>query len=128
MTTVGAKIAEAMEVVGKDGVITVEESQTFGIDIDTVEGMQFDKGYVSPYMITDTDRMEAVMSEPLILIANSKISNIQDLLPDPREGHAGWQAAAHHRRGPRGRGSCDHRREQAAWHLHRRRRQGAGLR
>jgi chaperonin GroEL len=79
--TVGAKIAEAMEVVGKDGVITVEESQTFGIDIDTVEGMQFDKGYISPYMITDTDRMEAVMSEPLILIANSKISNIQDLLP-----------------------------------------------
>jgi chaperonin GroEL len=78
---VGAKIAEAMEVVGKDGVITVEESQTFGIDIETVEGMQFDKGYISPYMITDPDRMEAVMSEPLILIANSKIGNIQDLLP-----------------------------------------------
>ncbi|HEY5517249.1 MAG TPA: chaperonin GroEL, partial [Coriobacteriia bacterium] len=67
--------------VGKDGVITVEESQTFGIDIETVEGMQFDKGYVSMYMITDPDRMEAVMSEPLILIANQKISSIQDLLP-----------------------------------------------
>ena len=79
--TIGAKIAEAMKVVGKDGVITVEESQTFGIDIDTVEGMQFDKGYVSMYMITDADRMEAVMSEPLILIANQKISSIQDLLP-----------------------------------------------
>jgi chaperonin GroEL len=79
--TIGDKIAEAMEVVGKDGVITVEESQTFGIDIDTVEGMQFDKGYISPYMITDPDRMEAVMDEPLILIANSKIGNIQDLLP-----------------------------------------------
>ncbi|MDO8949056.1 MAG: chaperonin GroEL [Actinomycetota bacterium] len=78
---IGNKIAEAMEVVGKDGVITVEESQTFGIDIDTVEGMQFDKGYVSPYMVTDPDRMEAVLEDPFILIANSKIGNIQDLLP-----------------------------------------------
>ncbi len=78
---IGSKIAEAMEVVGKDGVITVEESQTFGIDIETVEGMQFDKGYVSPYMVTDPDRMEAVLNEPLILIANSKIGSIQDLLP-----------------------------------------------
>jgi len=78
---IGAKIADAMDVVGKDGVITVEESQTFGIDIDTVEGMQFDKGYVSMYMVTDPDRMEAVLQDPLILIANQKISNIQDLLP-----------------------------------------------
>lgn len=78
---IGAKIAEAMEVVGKDGVITVEESQTFGIDIETVEGMQFDKGYISPYMITDPERMEAVLEDPLILIADQKISNIQDLLP-----------------------------------------------
>ncbi len=78
---IGAKIAEAMKVVGKDGVITVEESQTFGIDIETVEGMQFDKGYISMYMITDPDRMEAVMTDPLILIANQKISSIQDLLP-----------------------------------------------
>jgi chaperonin GroEL len=78
---IGAKIADAMDVVGKDGVITVEESQTFGIDIDTVEGMQFDKGYVSMYMVTDPDRMEAVLTDPLILIANQKISNIQDLLP-----------------------------------------------
>ncbi|MBN2404879.1 MAG: chaperonin GroEL [Coriobacteriia bacterium] len=78
---IGNKIAEAMEVVGKDGVITVEESQTFGIDIDTVEGMQFDKGYISPYMITDPDRMEAVLSDPYILIANQKITNIADILP-----------------------------------------------
>lgn len=78
---IGAKIAEAMEVVGKDGVITVEESQTFGIDIETVEGMQFDKGYVSPYMITDPDRMEAVLDDPYILLANQKITNIQDILP-----------------------------------------------
>jgi chaperonin GroEL len=78
---IGEKIADAMEKVGKDGVITVEESQTFGIDIDTVEGLQFDKGYISPYMVTDPDRMESVLSEPLILIANQKIGNIQDLLP-----------------------------------------------
>ncbi|MCX8007975.1 MAG: chaperonin GroEL [Coriobacteriia bacterium] len=79
--TIGNKIAEAMEVVGKDGVITVEESQTFGIEIETVEGMQFDKGYISPYMITDPDRMEAVLEDPFILVANQKIGNIQDLLP-----------------------------------------------
>jgi chaperonin GroEL len=78
---IGDKIAEAMEVVGKDGVITVEESQTFGIDIETVEGLQFDKGYISPYMITDPERMEAVLNDPFILIANQKIGNIQDLLP-----------------------------------------------
>ncbi|MDO8964705.1 MAG: chaperonin GroEL [Coriobacteriia bacterium] len=78
---IGDKIAEAMKVVGKDGVITVEESQTFGIDIDTVEGMQFDKGYISHYMITDPDRMEAVLTDPYILIVNQKIGSIQDLLP-----------------------------------------------
>ena len=78
---IGEKIAEAMDVVGKDGVITVEESQTFGIDIETVEGMQFDKGYLSHYMVTDNDRMEAVLNEPLILIVNSKITNIQEMLP-----------------------------------------------
>jgi chaperonin GroEL len=78
---IGDKIAEAMKVVGKDGVITVEESQTFGIDIETVEGMQFDKGYVSMYMVTDPDRMEAVLTDPLILIANQKISSVQDILP-----------------------------------------------
>ena len=99
---IGDKIAEAMEVVGKDGVITVEESQTFGIDIETVEGLQFDKGYISPYMITDADRMEAVLNDPLILIVNYKIGNIQDLLPGAREGHAAGQAAPDHRRGPRG--------------------------
>lgn len=78
---IGEKIAEAMDIVGKDGVITVEESQTFGIDIETVEGMQFDKGYLSPYFATDTERMEAVLHDPLILIANQKIANIQEILP-----------------------------------------------
>jgi chaperonin GroEL len=78
---VGQTIAEAMDKVGKDGVITVEEGQTFGIELDFVEGMQFDKGYVSPYMVTDTDRMEVSFDDPYILIVNQKISAVQDLLP-----------------------------------------------
>jgi chaperonin GroEL len=78
---IGAMIAEAMEKVGKDGVITVEESQTFGLELELVEGMRFDKGYISPYFITDPERMEAVLEDPLILIANSKISAVKDLLP-----------------------------------------------
>ena len=79
--TIGEKIAEAMDKVGKEGVITVEESNTFGLELELTEGMRFDKGYISPYMVTDTDRMEAVLEDPYILIANSKISNIKDLLP-----------------------------------------------
>jgi len=79
--TIGGILADAMDKVGKDGVITVEESQTFGMDLDFVEGMQFDKGYISPYMVTDTDRMEVVFEDPYILIANQKISAVQDLLP-----------------------------------------------
>jgi chaperonin GroEL len=78
---IGKVIAEAMDKVGKDGVITVEESQTFGLELDFVEGMQFDKGYISPYMVTDTERMEVVFDEPYILIANQKISAVHDLLP-----------------------------------------------
>ena len=78
---VGKMISEAMEVVGKDGVITVEDSQTFDITIDTVEGMQFDKGYVSAYFVTDNERMEAVMKDPYILITDQKISNVQDIMP-----------------------------------------------
>ena len=78
---IGNKISDAMEVVGKDGVITVEESQTFGIDIDTVEGMQFDKGYISPYFATNNDTMTAELDNPYILMTDQKISNIQDILP-----------------------------------------------
>ncbi|MCJ7745583.1 MAG: chaperonin GroEL [Actinobacteria bacterium] len=78
---VGDIIANAMEKVGKDGVITVEESQTFGMEFDVVEGLQFDKGYLSPYMVTDTERMEGVLDDPYILIANQKISAVGDLLP-----------------------------------------------
>ncbi len=80
-TTIGKTIAEAMEKVGKDGVITVEEGQTFGLELEFTEGMQFDKGYISPYFITDPDRQEAVLDEPFILIANQKISSVNDLLP-----------------------------------------------
>ena len=79
--TIGKKIAEAMDKVGKDGVITVEEGQTFGIELEFTEGMQFDKGYISPYFITDPDRQEAVIEDPFILIANQKIGSVNDLLP-----------------------------------------------
>lgn len=78
---IGGLIAEAMEKVGKDGVITVEESKTMGTDLDVVEGMQFDRGYISPYMITDADKMEAVLNDPYILITDRKIGAIADLLP-----------------------------------------------
>jgi len=78
---IGKMIADAMDTVGKDGVITVEESQTLGIEKDVVEGMQFDRGFVSQYMITDTTRMEAIFENPKILITDKKISSIQDLLP-----------------------------------------------
>src|SRR5688500_3618283 len=78
---IGEMIAEAMDKVGKDGVITVEESQTFGMELELVEGMRFDKGYISPYFVTDPDRMEAILEDPFVLIANQKISNVRDLLP-----------------------------------------------
>jgi chaperonin GroEL len=78
---VGQIIAEAMDKVGKEGVITVEESNTFGLELELTEGMRFDKGYISPYFVTDTDRMEAVLDDPYILIVNSKISSIKDLVP-----------------------------------------------
>ncbi|HET9543805.1 MAG TPA: chaperonin GroEL, partial [Acidimicrobiales bacterium] len=78
---IGKTIAEAMDKVGKDGVITVDESQTFGMELEFTEGMQFDKGYISPYFVTDQERMEAVLEDPYILIANSKISSAQQLLP-----------------------------------------------
>lgn len=78
---IGQQIAEAMEKVGKDGVITVEESRGFNTEVEVVEGMQFDRGYLSPYMVTDSDKMESVLDEPYILITDKKISNIQEILP-----------------------------------------------
>lgn len=79
--TIGHTIADAMDKVGKDGVITVEESNKFGIEIELVEGLQFDKGYLSPYMVTDAERMEAVLNDPYILISNQKIAAVGDLIP-----------------------------------------------
>ena len=78
---IGRMISEAIDKVGKDGVITVEESQTFGMEMDLVEGMRFDKGYISPYFVTDTDRMEAVIEDAYILLVGGKISAVRDLLP-----------------------------------------------
>ncbi len=78
---IGDVIADAIEKVGKDGVVNVEEGQTFGMDLEFTEGMQFDKGYISPYMVTDQDRMEAVLEDPYMLIANQKIGSVRDLLP-----------------------------------------------
>ena len=78
---IGDVIADAIEKVGKDGVVNVEEGQTFGMDLEFTEGMQFDKGYISPYMVTDQDRMEAVLEDPYILIANQKIGSVRDILP-----------------------------------------------
>src|SRR5256885_13331906 len=79
--SVGEVIAEAMDKVGKEGVITVEESNTFGLELELTEGMRFDKGFISPYFITDPERMEAVLEDPYILIVNGKISAVKDLLP-----------------------------------------------
>jgi chaperonin GroEL len=78
---IGDVIADAIDKVGKDGVVNVEEGQTFGMDLEFTEGMQFDKGYISPYMVTDQDRMEAVLEDPYILIANQKIGSVRDVLP-----------------------------------------------
>src|SRR3989337_1736039 len=78
---IGNVIADAIEKVGKDGVVNVEEGQTFGMELEFTEGMQFDKGYISPYMVTDQERMEAVLEDPYILIANQKIGSVRDMLP-----------------------------------------------
>ena len=80
-TSIGELIAEAMDKVGKEGVITVEESQTFGLELELTEGMRFDKGYISPYFVTDAERMEAVLDDPYVLLVSSKISTVKDLLP-----------------------------------------------
>ena len=113
---IGNLIAEVMDKVGKDGVITVEESQGLRFETEYVEGMNFDRGYISAYFISNPDRMEAVLDEPYILITDKKISAISDILPGPREGPAGHQELRHHRRGRRGRGPGDPGRQQAARH------------
>ena len=80
-TEIGETIAEALDKVGKDGVVTVEESNTFGMELEFTEGMQFDKGYISPYFVSDPERQEAVLEDPYLLLVNKKISSVQDMLP-----------------------------------------------
>ena len=126
--TIGTIIAEAMEKVGKDGVITVEEAKTLETSLEVVEGMQFDRGYLSPYFVTDPERMEVVLENPVILIHEKKISSMKDLLPVLEQVAKLRPAAAHHRRGRRGRGARHAGREQAARHAAGGGRQGAGLR
>ena len=125
---IGDVIADAIEKVGKDGVVNVEEGQTFGMDLEFTEGMQFDKGYISPYMVTDQDRMEATLEDPYILIANQKIGSVRDVLPVLEAVIQSGKPLLDHRRGRRGRVACDACREQAARHLHRCGRQGPRLR
>src|ERR1700728_4611674 len=79
--SIGEVLADAIDKVGKDGVVTVEESNTFGLELEFTEGMQFDKGFLSPYFVTDAERQEAILQDPLILIANQKISAVHDLVP-----------------------------------------------
>ena len=124
-TTVGEIIAEAMDKVGKEGVITVEESNTFGLELELTEGMRFDKGYISAYFITDAERMETVLEDPYILIVNSKISSVKDLLPILEKVMQSGKPLADHRRGRRGRGARHPDREQDPGHVQVRRRQGA---
>ncbi len=125
---IGNVIADAIEKVGKDGVVNVEEGQTFGMELEFTEGMQFDKGYISPYMITDQDRMEAVLEEPYILIANQKIGSVRDLLPLLEQVMQSGKPLVVIGRGRRGRVAGDPGRQQAPRHVHRRRREGARVR
>jgi chaperonin GroEL len=121
-------IAKAMDKVGNEGVITVEEAKTAETELDVVEGMQFDRGYLSPYFITNADKMEVQLEEPLILLFEKKLSSLQPLLPVLEAVVQSGRPAADHRRGRRGRGPGHPGRQQAAWRPARRRRQGSGLR
>ena len=113
-STIGTIIAEAMKKVGKDGVITVEESKTMETALEVVEGMQFDRGYLSPYFVTDPERMECVLENALVLIHEKKISSMKDLLPLLEQIAKARQAPVDHRRGSRGRSPGDPGGEQAA--------------
>ena len=127
-STIGTIIAEAMKKVGKDGVITVEESKTLETQLEVVEGMQFDRGYLSPYFVTDPDRMEAVLEDPYILIYEKKISTMKDLLPLLEQVARNGKPLTDHRRGRGRRGAGDPGGEQAARHAERGRGEGSWLR
>ena len=116
---IGDVIADAIEKVGKDGVVNVEEGQTFGMDLEFTEGMQFDRGYMSPYMVTDQDRMEAVLDEPFLLIHGGKISSVQDILPLLEQVIGQGRPLLIIAEDVEGEALGDADREQAAWHLHR---------
>ena len=124
---IGEKIAEAMDKVGKDGTITVEEAKSIETTLEVVEGMQFDKGYLSPYFVTNAETMEAKLEDAYILNYEKKISSLKDMLP-LLEKAAARQADAHHRRRSRRRSAGHPRGEQAARHAQRLRREGPGLR
>ena len=126
--TIGKMLAEAMEKVGKEGVITVEEAKSIESSLEIVEGMQFDRGYISPYFVTDTERMEVRLEDPIILLHEKKISSMKDFLPLLEQAARAGPAAARDRRGHRGRGARDARREQDPRHARRGRGQGARLR
>ena len=125
---VGELIAEAIDKVGKDGVITVEEANTMGLELEFTEGMQFDKGYISPYMVTDPERMEAVLEDAYVLIHQGKISAVADLLPLLEKVAQAGKPLLDHRRGRRRRGAVDAGRQQDPRPVHLGRRQGARLR
>ncbi len=110
-TEVGRQIAEAMEKVGNEGVITVEEAKSLETELEVVEGMQFDRGYISPYFITDAEKMRVDLEDPFILIYEKKLSNLQALLPVLEAVVQSARPAARHRRGRRGRGSRHARRQ-----------------
>ena len=104
---IGAMIAEAMERVGKEGVITVEEAKGFETELDVVEGMQFDRGYLSPYFVTNAEKMIAEVEDPYILIHEKKLSNLQPMIPLLGADRSVWPAVVGHRRRRRGRGTGD---------------------
>ena len=125
---IGDVLAEALDKVGKDGVVTVEESNTFGMELEFVEGMQFDKGYISPYFVTDQESMEAILDEPYVALVNKKIASVQELLPLLEKVLQAGKPLLADRRGRRGGGARHPRRQQDPRNLQRRRRQGARVR
>ena len=125
---IGDVIADAIDKVGKDGVVNVEEGQTFGMDLEFTEGMQFDKGYISPYMVTDQERMEAVLEDPHILIANQKIGSVRDILPVLEQVIQAGKPILIIAEDVEGESLATLRGQQAPRHLHGRRGQGSGLR